>query len=141
MVYKGTHFEWHRQFFHGFLLDCRFFHLPLHPHSGCSAVGSALRSGRRGRAFESPHPDQCQSGGESVETLRFFLFCPVAVICLRRLGFLSASRQPAATSIPFSSAFRYSRARNHQCYNRPSSSRNNSIEVAYACPRVCHLLA
>ncbi len=25
--------------------------------SGCSAVGSALRSGRRGRAFESPHPD------------------------------------------------------------------------------------
>ena len=35
----------------------------LHAHfenevpSGCSAVGSALRSGRRGRAFESPHPD------------------------------------------------------------------------------------
>ena len=26
--------------------------------SGCSAVGSALRSGRRGRAFESPHPDK-----------------------------------------------------------------------------------
>ena len=26
--------------------------------TGCSAVGSALRSGRRGRAFESPHPDQ-----------------------------------------------------------------------------------
>ena len=25
--------------------------------SGCSAVGSALRSGRRGRAFESPHSD------------------------------------------------------------------------------------
>ena len=25
--------------------------------SGCSAVGIALRSGRRGRAFESPHPD------------------------------------------------------------------------------------
>ena len=24
----------------------------------CSAVGSALRSGRRGRAFESPHSDQ-----------------------------------------------------------------------------------
>ena len=29
--------------------------------SGCSAVGSALRSGRRGRAFESPHPDDAQS--------------------------------------------------------------------------------
>lgn len=26
--------------------------------AGCSAVGSALRSGRRGRAFESPHPDK-----------------------------------------------------------------------------------
>ena len=25
--------------------------------SGCSAVGSALRSGRRGRPFESDHPD------------------------------------------------------------------------------------
>ena len=25
--------------------------------SGFSAVGSALRSGRRGRAFESPNPD------------------------------------------------------------------------------------
>ena len=24
----------------------------------CSAVGSALRSGRRGRAFESPHSDR-----------------------------------------------------------------------------------
>ena len=34
--------------------------VPLHPQNkctGCSAVGSALRSGRRGRAFESPHPD------------------------------------------------------------------------------------
>ena len=26
--------------------------------SECSAVGSALRSGRRGRAFESPHSDE-----------------------------------------------------------------------------------
>ena len=26
--------------------------------SECSAVGSALRSGRRGRAFESPHSDK-----------------------------------------------------------------------------------
>ena len=26
--------------------------------SGFSAVGSALRSGRRGRAFESPNPDR-----------------------------------------------------------------------------------
>ena len=31
--------------------------------SGCSAVGSALRSGRRGRAFESPHPDFFKTKG------------------------------------------------------------------------------
>ena len=28
--------------------------------AGCSAVGSALRSGRRGRKFESSHPDQAK---------------------------------------------------------------------------------
>ena len=28
--------------------------------SGCSAVGSALRSGRRSRQFESGHPDQME---------------------------------------------------------------------------------
>ena len=32
--------------------------IPLHTESGCSAVGSALRSGRRGRQFESGHPDK-----------------------------------------------------------------------------------
>ena len=32
---------------------------------------SALRSGRRGRAFESPHPDQKKSQGR--KTLTFFL--------------------------------------------------------------------
>ncbi len=34
--------------------------VPLPPvsKSGCSAVGSALRSGRRGRVFESRHPDK-----------------------------------------------------------------------------------
>ena len=32
--------------------------IPLHTESGCSAVGSALRSGRRGRPFESDHPDK-----------------------------------------------------------------------------------
>ena len=34
--------------------------------SECSAVGSALRSGRRGRAFESPHSDKIR-----VSLLRF----------------------------------------------------------------------
>lgn len=31
--------------------------------AGCGAVGSALRSGRRGRRFESCHPDKCGEGG------------------------------------------------------------------------------
>ena len=34
----------------------------LREKAGCSAVGSALRSGRRGRAFESPHPDRSLTG-------------------------------------------------------------------------------
>ena len=44
--------------------DMKLFCVPLHRQkrkarfdSECSAVGSALRSGRRGRAFESPHSD------------------------------------------------------------------------------------
>ena len=39
--------------------------------SGCSAVGSALRSGRRGRAFESPHPDRCKGKGLIISPFRF----------------------------------------------------------------------
>ena len=31
-----------------------------HSRAECSAVGSALRSGRRGRAFESPHSDKAK---------------------------------------------------------------------------------
>ena len=34
------------------------FEIYLIQQSGCSAVGSALRSGRRGRKFESCHPDK-----------------------------------------------------------------------------------
>ena len=34
------------------------FEMYLIQQSGCSAVGSALRSGRRGRKFESCHPDK-----------------------------------------------------------------------------------
>ena len=32
--------------------------------AGCGAVGSALRSGRRGRKFESSHPDQSKKQSE-----------------------------------------------------------------------------
>ena len=38
-----------------FIVFCLIF--ALSKVTECSAVGSALRSGRRGRAFESPHSD------------------------------------------------------------------------------------
>ena len=39
--------------------------------SECSAVGSALRSGRRGRAFESPHSDMKKT---TVKAVVFYLY-------------------------------------------------------------------
>ena len=42
--------------------------------SECSAVGSALRSGRRGRAFESPHSDT-----QGLAFNKLSLFCSVIV--------------------------------------------------------------
>ena len=42
----------------------------------CSAVGSALRSGRRGRAFESPHSDTRRQTVKIV--CRFFFFISVS---------------------------------------------------------------
>ncbi len=39
--------------------------------TGCSAVGSALRSGRRGRAFESPHPDKTRDKGLIINSFLF----------------------------------------------------------------------
>ena len=46
--------------------------------SECSAVGSALRSGRRGRAFESPHSDR--KGLTLLSELNLFL-CLFANCC------------------------------------------------------------
>ena len=48
--------------------------------SGCSAVGSALRSGRRGRAFESPHPDpKKRQVNVSAAAFSFLCIFPFAV--------------------------------------------------------------
>ena len=49
----------------------------------CSAVGSALRSGRRGRAFESPHSDTLQMMAKSFLPSFFFRMC-------RRVLFVAA---------------------------------------------------
>ena len=40
----------------------------------CSAVGSALRSGRRGRAFESPHSDKRRQMTKIICRFLFFFF-------------------------------------------------------------------
>ena len=45
--------------------------------TGCGAVGSALRSGRRGRKFESSHPDIL------VETQ-----CVVSLLLFKKVSFL-----------------------------------------------------
>ena len=42
--------------------------------SECSAVGSALRSGRRGRAFESPHSDKTKGSFLEYSKLPFIIF-------------------------------------------------------------------
>ena len=56
---------------------------PANPETGCSAVGSALRSGRRGRAFESPHPDRNgKTGLQEVTDVQPLLFFESVMICL-----------------------------------------------------------
>ena len=46
----------------------------------CSAVGSALRSGRRGRAFESPHSDKSDNRIFSVVAFVFFIFVSACML-------------------------------------------------------------
>ncbi len=55
-------------------LSCTIF--ALKTVTECSAVGSALRSGRRGRAFESPHSDTRRQTVKIV--CRFFFFIAVS---------------------------------------------------------------
>ena len=55
--------------------------------SGCSAVGSALRSGRRGRAFESPHPDKRRNTEVIVFRLFLFIRCCFPSCVLVAVGF------------------------------------------------------
>ena len=52
----------------------RFLVAPLLKQSECSAVGSALRSGRRGRAFESPHSDKVKGSFLEYSKLPFIIF-------------------------------------------------------------------
>ena len=40
--------------------------------SGCSTVGSAPRSGRGGRKFESSHPDKIKQDGIALKLCHFF---------------------------------------------------------------------
>ena len=67
---KVVFFICSRKFFRRKMLIIEKIAVPLHLQTGCSAVGSALRSGRRGRAFESPHPDST-SAGKVKPRLRF----------------------------------------------------------------------
>ena len=61
--------------------------------SGCSAVGSALRSGRRGRAFESPHPDKRRNTEVIVFRLFLFIRCCFPSCVLGLVGFSGSVRK------------------------------------------------
>ena len=66
--------------------------------SECSAVGSALRSGRRGRAFESPHSDTQKH--KPLDSSGFFCFntLEAATKCTNGLPtFASPTTPPAFT--------------------------------------------
>ena len=52
--------------------------------SECSAVGSALRSGRRGRAFESPHSDR--KGLTLLSELNLFFVSVCKLLCRYVIG-------------------------------------------------------
>ena len=52
--------------------------------SECSAVGSALRSGRRGRAFESPHSDR--KGLTLLSELNLFFMSVCELLCRYVIG-------------------------------------------------------
>ena len=56
--------------------------------SGCSAVGSVLRSGRRGRAFESPHPDKFKATELTINNLAIVVGKVVSEISPTTLLFL-----------------------------------------------------
>lgn len=74
-----------------------------HPRAECSAVGSALRSGRRGRAFESPHSDRKRQ--TSKIGCRFFFFTS-ASLCKSTenlKNFILAYCSITKTTIPYSS--------------------------------------
>ena len=65
-----------------------------HVASGFSAVGSALRSGRRGRAFESPNPDS-GNAGEGVSKWA----CPPSFWLLwNSIDFFGGGRNPAISA-------------------------------------------
>src|SRR3712207_8892995 len=56
-------------------LSLRSLALPLHDKSGCSAVGSALRSGRRGRQFESGQDRKSTRLNSSHANISYAVFC------------------------------------------------------------------
>ena len=63
--------------------------VPLHRNTGFSAVGSALRSGRRGRAFESPNPDKLRGNTLIISYLSLFRLQEVTESGQNRYRFLS----------------------------------------------------
>ena len=81
---KVIHFLHSHKFFGEKIIFFHYFYYLCTRKSGCSAVGSALRSGRRGRAFESPHPDN-QQGCEVMKWLinsHFIVYFGFILACI-----------------------------------------------------------
>ena len=136
--------------------------VPLHPQTGCSAVGSALRSGRRGRAFESPHPDSTKRRQVQHLSALYLLLplysrdsylsltCPspsiihlYVVISSNAMGPhgpsfcvlmpISAPSPNCAPSVKLVGAFQYTHAASTDCRNRCAAVSSDVI-IASLCP-------
>ena len=67
----------------------------------CSAVGSALRSGRRGRAFESPHSDTAKKSNAANEIFAAFDFFIGNNIVIGQWGHFTFAGEPKNTPLKF----------------------------------------
>jgi hypothetical protein len=67
--------------------------------SGCGAVGSARRSGRRGRKFKSCHPDIALRSPGFPERRRAFHFCTLVLLIPYYFSLLVNIRSAKLTTI------------------------------------------
>ena len=96
--------------------------------SECSAVGSALRSGRRGRAFESPHSDTQKH--KPLDSSGFFVLMPLKRPRNARTGFLpSHHRQPTPLLLSASLSIPAKNTTEKASYTGPGKDKQRKTEL------------